>query len=49
MSGLVLALPAAGFYLFAAWRQWQTGSGQKTANRMPVLMRTMIAAPLHLG
>ncbi|MCA6059418.1 cytochrome c biogenesis protein CcsA [Thalassolituus sp. ST750PaO-4] len=49
MSGLVLALPAAGFYLFAAWRQWQTVSGQKTASRMPVLMSTMIAALLHLG
>lgn len=49
MSGLVLALPAAGFYLFAAWRQWLTVSGQKTASRMPVLLSTVIAALLHLG
>lgn len=49
MSGLVLALPAAGFYLFAAWRQWQIVSGRRPANRIPVLMSTMIAALLHLG
>lgn len=48
MSGLVAAVPAAGFYLWAAFRQWQTLSGQKPANRSQVLTSTMVGALLHL-
>ena len=48
MSGLVAAVPAAGFYLWAAFRQWQTLRGQKPANRSQVLASTMVGALLHL-
>lgn len=49
MSGFVLAVPAAGFYVWAAFRQWLTASGRKPANRSPLLAATMIGALLHLG
>jgi ABC-type uncharacterized transport system permease subunit len=45
----VLAVPAAAFYLWAAWRQWQTFCGKKTANRSVLLIATMVGALLHLG
>lgn len=49
MSGLTLALPAAAFYLFSAFRQWLTVSGKQPANRGLVLSAAMVAALLHLG
>jgi len=49
MLAFALALPAILFYLFAAFRQWQTVTGRKPAARMIVLTCTMIAALLHLG
>jgi ABC-type uncharacterized transport system permease subunit len=49
MSDLFVALPAVGFYAFTAFRQWQTISGRKPANRGLVLSGAMIAALLHLG
>ena len=49
MSGLTLALPAAAFYLFSAFRQWLTASGKQPANRGLVLSAAMVAALLHLG
>lgn len=49
MSGLSLALPAAGFYLFSALRQWLTVAGKQPANRGLVLSAAMVAALLHLG
>lgn len=49
MSGLTLAVPAAGFYLWAALRQWQTLSGKKSANRAQLISLTMIGALLHLS
>lgn len=49
MSGLSLALPAAGFYLFSAFRQWLTVTGKQPVNRGLVLSGAMIAALLHLG
>lgn len=49
MSGLSLALPAAAFYLFSAFRQWLTVTGKQPANRGLVLSATMVAALLHLG
>lgn len=49
MSLFVIAFPAAAFYLFAAWRQWQTVSGRRPAGRVAVLTSTMIGALLHLG
>lgn len=49
MSGLVFAIPAIGFYLWAAYRQWQGLSGHAPKNRSLVLMSTMIGALLHFG
>ena len=49
MSGFALAIPAAGFYLWAALRQWLTIRGLKPANRVPLLTSTMIGALLHMG
>lgn len=45
----VLAVPAAVFYLWAAYRQWLTFSGRATANRTQVLLAALIGALLHLG
>ena len=49
MSGLALALPAAAFYIFSAFRQWLTVTGKQPANRGLVLAAAMVAALLHLG
>ena len=49
MSGLVLAIPAIGFYLWAAYRQWLSLSGRAPSNRAQVLISTMIGALLHFG
>lgn len=49
MSGLVLAIPAIGFYLWAAYRQWLSLSGRAPSNRGQVLISTMIGALLHFG
>lgn len=49
MSGLLFALPAAAFYLWATLRQWQTMSGRKPSNRQALILATMIAALLHLA
>lgn len=49
MSDLFVALPAAGLYLFTAFRQWQTITGQRPPNRGMVLSGAMVAALLHLA
>jgi len=49
MSALVFAIPAVGFYLWAAYRQWLGLSGRAAINRSQVLISTMIGALLHFG
>ena len=49
MSGLALALPAAAFYLFSAFRQWLTVSGKQPANRGLVLAAAMAVSGSLLG
>lgn len=49
MLGLLFAVPAALFYCWAAFRQWQTLTGRKPGNRKVLLLSTMIAALLHLA
>jgi len=49
MLAFALALPAVVFYLYAAFRQWQSVSGHKAEGRITVLTCTMIGALLHLG
>ncbi|MDK2778649.1 MAG: cytochrome c biogenesis protein CcsA [Pseudomonadota bacterium] len=49
MSSIVLALLASAFYLYAAFRQWQTVSGRRPVSRTIVLTSTMVGALLHLG
>lgn len=49
MSALVFAIPAIGFYLWAAYRQWLSLTGRAPVNRPQVLVSTMIGALLHFG
>ncbi|MFK4751772.1 cytochrome C assembly family protein [Oceanobacter antarcticus] len=49
MSEFIVALPAVVLYLFSAFRQWQTISGDRPANRNLVLTLAMLAALTHLG
>lgn len=49
MSGLLFALPAAGLYVLAAFRQWLSMTGRKPSNRGLLILTTMIAALLHFA
>lgn len=49
MTALTLALPAAGFYLTGAIRQWLTFTGSRPSARTFVIVMAVIGAVLHLG
>ena len=49
MLAFALALPAVVFYLYAAFRQWQTVTARKPQGRLVVHTTTMVGALLHLG
>ena len=49
MTALTLALPAAGFYLTGAFRQWLTIAGSRPSARVFVVTMAALGAVLHLA